>query len=395
LRTQLTKHINAPRADVYRAFLDPHALATWMVPDGMTSEVHVFEPREGGAFRISLTYDAPTSTGKTTAHTDTYHGRFVKLVPNEQIVQAIEFETDNPGMQGEMTVTISLVERDGGTELTAVHDHLPPALSPADNETGWRMSLGKLAQLVEGEARDLDRYATDYASLPFELHQARFRRLAVLRSIERHNTRRILEVGCGLEPIFTSLASFDRCVIVEPAHDFAARARAVSGSDARITVVEARIEDAASRLTGETFDAVIVSSLLHEVEDPGAILRAIRGLCRATTLLHVNVPNAASLHRQLAVAMDLIPSGDTLSEQQRRLQQRRVFDAESLDRLVTDAGFRVTSRDAILVKPFTHAQMEAMLGAGIIDERVLEGLDRLARQHPELASEISVDAFVG
>jgi uncharacterized protein YndB with AHSA1/START domain len=120
-----------------------------MVPDGMTSQVHTFEPREGGAFRISLTYDQPTSIGKTSAHTDTYHGRFLRLVPNEQIVQSVEFETADPGMQGAMTITISLIERDAGTELTAVHDHLPPALSPADNETGWRMSLDKLARLVE------------------------------------------------------------------------------------------------------------------------------------------------------------------------------------------------------------------------------------------------------
>jgi len=60
-------------------------------PAGMTSHVHAFDAREGGSFRISLTYDAPTGTGKTTAHTDTYHGRFVKLVTNEQVVEAVEF----------------------------------------------------------------------------------------------------------------------------------------------------------------------------------------------------------------------------------------------------------------------------------------------------------------
>jgi uncharacterized protein YndB with AHSA1/START domain len=98
--TRLTQHINAPRAAVYRALLDAHAVATWMVPDGMTSHVHVFEPREDGAFRISLTYDEPTGTGKTTAHTDTYHGRFVRLVPNEQVVEVLEFETADDAMHG-------------------------------------------------------------------------------------------------------------------------------------------------------------------------------------------------------------------------------------------------------------------------------------------------------
>ena len=85
--THIRYRIKAPRATVYRALLDADAVARWRVPTGMTSHVHAFEPREGGKFRISLTYDEPTGTGKTTAHTDTYHGRFVKLVPNEQVVE--------------------------------------------------------------------------------------------------------------------------------------------------------------------------------------------------------------------------------------------------------------------------------------------------------------------
>jgi uncharacterized protein YndB with AHSA1/START domain len=115
----------------------------------MTSHVHTFDAREGGSFRISLTYDEPTGTGKTTAHTDTYHGRFVKLVPNEQVVEVVEFETTDPALRGEMTITITLADADGGTEVRAVHDGLPRGLSTADNEVGWREALAKLAALVE------------------------------------------------------------------------------------------------------------------------------------------------------------------------------------------------------------------------------------------------------
>jgi uncharacterized protein YndB with AHSA1/START domain len=147
--TRISQRVNAPRAKVYRALIDPRAVATWMVPTGMTSHVHAFDPREGGAFRISLTYDAPTGAGKTTAHTDTYHGRFIKLVPDEKVVEVVEFETADPALRGEMTITISLAEAEGGTEVLAVHDRLPPGLSPADNEAGWRSSLSKLAALVE------------------------------------------------------------------------------------------------------------------------------------------------------------------------------------------------------------------------------------------------------
>ena len=149
--THICRHIKAPRANVYRALLDAEAVARWMVPTGMTSQVHAFDPREGGAFRISLTYDAPTGTskGKTTAHTDTYHGRFVTLVPNEQVVEVVEFETEDPALQGEMTITFRLADVEGGTEVVAVHDGLPSGLSSVDNETGWRLSLANLAALVE------------------------------------------------------------------------------------------------------------------------------------------------------------------------------------------------------------------------------------------------------
>lgn len=147
--TYVTRRVNAPREKVYRALLDAQAVATWKVPPGMSSHVHGFDAREGGSYRISLTYDEPTGTGKTTAHTDTYHGRFVRLIPNEQVVEVVEFETTDPDLRGEMTITTSLMEVDGGTEVLALHEGLPTGLSPADNETGWRLALERLAELVE------------------------------------------------------------------------------------------------------------------------------------------------------------------------------------------------------------------------------------------------------
>lgn len=147
--TQIRLHLNAPRAAVYRALLEAEAVQQWMVPDGMTSQVHVFEPREGGAFRISLTYEAPDRIGKTAERTDTHHGRFVSLVPDTRVVQLLEFETSDPALQGQMRITYTLSEVDGGTDLVAVHEGLPPGVSPGDNELGWRLSLGKLKALVE------------------------------------------------------------------------------------------------------------------------------------------------------------------------------------------------------------------------------------------------------
>jgi uncharacterized protein YndB with AHSA1/START domain len=141
----------AAREGLQRAHRDPKAIVKWKVPSGMTSHVHEFEGREGGTFRISLTYDTPTGVGKTTAHTDTYHGRFVKLVPNELLVEVDDFETADPALHGEMTSTITLSDADGGTDVLGVHEGLPPGISAADNETGWRSALERLAELVEAD----------------------------------------------------------------------------------------------------------------------------------------------------------------------------------------------------------------------------------------------------
>ena len=71
------------------------------------------------------------------------------MVPDGMTSQVHEFETADPGMQGEMTITISLADADGGTDVLAVHDGLPRGLPTADNEAGWKSSLAKLAALVE------------------------------------------------------------------------------------------------------------------------------------------------------------------------------------------------------------------------------------------------------
>jgi uncharacterized protein YndB with AHSA1/START domain len=146
--TELTRHVRAPREAVYHALLDPDSVASWKVPNGMTSRVHAFEPEEGGFFRVSLTY-VGGGAGKTTERTDTYHGRFVKLVPNELVVAQIEFETTNPNLRGIMTETLFLQDEGAGTRVSLTHKDVPAGISPADNEVGCRMALDKLAALLE------------------------------------------------------------------------------------------------------------------------------------------------------------------------------------------------------------------------------------------------------
>ncbi|GGQ42684.1 SRPBCC domain-containing protein [Streptomyces mutabilis] len=141
---------------MHSASLDADAVAAWRVPDGMTSRVHAFDAREGGTFRVSLTYrDGTDAEGKSGAHTDTHHGPFARLVPvpDEQVVEVLEFETPDPAFRGSMTVTTTLADAYGGTDVVVTHDGLPDAVPAADNETGTRMALAKLAAPVEAGER--------------------------------------------------------------------------------------------------------------------------------------------------------------------------------------------------------------------------------------------------
>lgn len=149
--TRVSRHIKARRRDVYKAFVDPDMLASWLPPDTMRCVVHEFEPREGGRFRMSLIYRDPADGpgGKTTEDTDTFHGRFVRLVPPERVVQVVEFETEQPAMSGRMRVTWDLADAGDGTHVTVVCEDIPRGIRLEDNEGGSASSLQKLARLVE------------------------------------------------------------------------------------------------------------------------------------------------------------------------------------------------------------------------------------------------------
>ncbi|WP_325051412.1 SRPBCC domain-containing protein [Streptomyces corynorhini] len=81
---------------MYRALGDPEAIARWRVPAGMTCHVHAFDVREGGAFRVPLLSDVPLGTGRSASGGDTYLGRVVRLLPDERVVEELEFETADP-----------------------------------------------------------------------------------------------------------------------------------------------------------------------------------------------------------------------------------------------------------------------------------------------------------
>ncbi|WP_129113718.1 SRPBCC domain-containing protein [Halegenticoccus tardaugens] len=140
----VSRVIEAPPDRVYNAFLDPDDLATWLPPTGFSAEVHKLEPEEGGSFRI--TFMAESDELEPYSHS--FGGTYLELKPGEKIVHTDEFETDDPGMAGEMTVTITFEEVADGTELTVVQEGIPENIPVDDAEAGWTDSLENLTRLV-------------------------------------------------------------------------------------------------------------------------------------------------------------------------------------------------------------------------------------------------------
>jgi uncharacterized protein YndB with AHSA1/START domain len=137
--------IRATPERLYRAFLDPDAMAKWLPPNGFTGHVHEMDARVGGRYRMSFTN---FSTGRSHA----FGGTYVELVQNERIRYTDRFE--DPGLPGEMQTTVTLRKVSVGTELEVVQTGIPAAIPVEACYLGWQESLALLVKLVEAEIPD-------------------------------------------------------------------------------------------------------------------------------------------------------------------------------------------------------------------------------------------------
>ncbi|PTM59396.1 SRPBCC family protein [Desmospora activa] len=145
-----SKVIAASPHTIYQAFLDPEALVSWLPPKGMKGHLYSFDAQEGGTYRMSLTYvePDPSIAGKTSEHSDVVQGRFLELVPNERIVQLVEFDSEDPAFAGRMTMTWTLTAVQESTEVTIVCENVPKGIQQEDHEAGMRSTLENLATYI-------------------------------------------------------------------------------------------------------------------------------------------------------------------------------------------------------------------------------------------------------
>ena len=151
MNSKTQRFIKADSETVYQAFLDKDHIVQWLPPDEMRGQAHIFDPHVDGEFCITLTYttQSDSQSGKTSENSDTFQGYFIELIPYEKIVQTVEFEADDPVFAGNMTITTTFTDIDGGTEVVVLCEGIPRGIRPQDNAAGWTSSLNKLAALVE------------------------------------------------------------------------------------------------------------------------------------------------------------------------------------------------------------------------------------------------------
>jgi uncharacterized protein YndB with AHSA1/START domain len=139
---QLHRVLCAPPERIYRAFLDPDAMAKWLPPHGFTGKVHHLDAKVGGTYAMSF-------TNFTTGHSHSFGGEYLELVPNERIRHTDKFDDRN--LPGEMRTTVSLKKVSCGTELNVLQEGIPSVIPVEACYLGWQQSLTLLAQLVEAE----------------------------------------------------------------------------------------------------------------------------------------------------------------------------------------------------------------------------------------------------
>ena len=139
---RLHRVLRATPEKIYRAFLDPDAMAKWLPPHGFTGKVHHVDAKVGGTYRMSF-------TNFSTGESHTFGGTYLELLPHERIRHTDAF--DDPSLPGEMQTTVSLKKVSCGTEVTIVQEGIPESIPPEACYLGWQESLTLLTQLIEAE----------------------------------------------------------------------------------------------------------------------------------------------------------------------------------------------------------------------------------------------------
>lgn len=239
-------------------------------------------------------------------------------------------------------------------------------------------------------------YLKDY---DFEREMVETRQRQVIEAIKAKKPSIVLEVGCGIDLLYTKALAerlpIKQWIIVEPIGKFIEIVRKTKQGKTKLDLIQGFFEDSIETIDlvrQGPIDFIVCSGMLHEVRNPEKLLQTARKLLPKNGILHVNVPNAGSLHRRLAKSMGLVKKLNELTARNKSLMQHQVFDINSLRSLIVRNGFRVENSGGYFIKQFSNKQMASI--RPVLTKEVFNGLWQLGKEYPEFANEIYINAKI-
>ena len=215
--------------------------------------------------------------------------------------------------------------------------------------------------------------------------------MAFLKSL-KNDSMAILEIGCGYTPICKGFPKFSSYLGIEPGSAPYSTVTQMAEEDERVSFRHGYLSEWAPELGPSNFDAIVVTGVLHEVDDPESFLSSIGLLMKPGTRAYLNVPNSRSLHRLIGLASGHLQDLETLSSRGQDIEQREVYDLVKLENQIKAAIPRVEieSLGSFFLKPFTHRQMQFLIDNGELDEKGVEGLYQVSENLPGLGAELFI-----
>lgn len=245
--------------------------------------------------------------------------------------------------------------------------------------------------------KNLESYRNEYLNdQGYEAIIAHFRRRKVCEYLDRYRPRNVLEIGCGVESIAGHWTAYERIDVVEPIAEFITHAQknladTAPSNQPKVHFHHGFFENVSSAWQVR-HDFVVLSSLLHEVPDPDLFLQNLYSRMGSGAILHVNVPNASSLHNRLAVKMNLLKDIFDRSPTAQKFQRVSTFDTDKLLTLLKKTGFEILEHETYFLKPFANFQMlEIWKRNDIFPRELFEAFYDISNELPGLGLEIAIN----
>lgn len=241
---------------------------------------------------------------------------------------------------------------------------------------------------------DIERHARTYIEELLKIHSfesvlSNMRKKQVLLSMNKYKYNNILEIGCGLNPLYPYVNGWKSYTIVEPGTEFLDGLKGQNSYN--INIYNGFLEDVYEELLNNEFDYIFLSGVLNQVPNLQIFFKAMGKLCNSDTIVHINVPNAYSFHRLLALEMGYISNIFEKSESNNKHQVKWIFDKDSLYEVVQNNGFEVLDFGTYFIKLFTNEQMEKLTDLGIFEKDLLQGLENMVKYLPDMGCEMFVN----